>query len=173
MPSWLALPSFLASTGYVDPINPCRTAFQVAHKTELPAFEWAIAQPQVMRDFGMWMSVQRAGQKSWLDVFPLKNIQNCEGNPDAPLFVDIGGGIGHQCLALQALLPNNTRRLIVQDLPAVLARSEAVRGVEQVPFDFWTEKAAGGTYTSIVQKVATVLMGLARCVILLPPQHLA
>lgn len=103
-----------------------------------------------MRDFGMWMSVQRAGQKSWLDVFPLENLRNCEGNPDAPLFVDIGGGVGHQCLALQAQIPDEKRRIIVQDLPAVLARSEPTRGIEQVPFDLWTEQPVGGMYASIM-----------------------
>ena len=126
-----------------------------------------------MRDFGLWMSVQRTGQKSWLDVFPLANLCSCKDNLEAPLFVDIGGGTGHQCLALQARLPNERRRLIVQDLPAVLAQSESVSGIEQVPFDFWTEEPVGGTCTSIAKKFAVVLTRLFRRKFLLSSQRFA
>jgi hypothetical protein len=38
MPTWLALPAFLAATSYQNPIDPLHGAFQTPHHTPLTAF---------------------------------------------------------------------------------------------------------------------------------------
>ena len=98
-----------------------------------------------MRDFAMWMSAQRIGKRSWLDVFPIELLEDDEGDPGTALFVDVGGGIGHQCLALKARIPGPTRRVILQDLPMVLARAEPAAGVDHMAHDFWAEQPVRGT----------------------------
>ena len=91
------------------------------------------------------MFAQRTGKRSWLDVFPLELLRDDESDPGAALFVDVGGGIGHQCLALKARIPGLTRRVILQDLPMVLARAEPAAGVKRMPHDFWAEQPVRGT----------------------------
>ena len=98
-----------------------------------------------MRDFAMWMSAQRTGKRSWLDAFPLELLRDKEGSLSTPLFVDVGGGIGHQCIALKARLPGLTRRIILQDLPTVLSRAQSAPGIEHMPHDFWDEQPVRGT----------------------------
>ncbi|KAL8687849.1 MAG: hypothetical protein Q9218_006094 [Villophora microphyllina] len=140
LPSWLALPSYLASTGYADPTNPCQTPFQLAHKTNLPAFQWGIGKAGVMHDFGMWMSARRTGQRSWLDVFPLEYLRKSDHTSEAVFFVDVGGGVGHQCIAVKARMNSQIGRIILQDLPEVIANAIPIEGVERIPLDFWTNE---------------------------------
>nr|UZP47903.1 putative O-methyltransferase [Cladonia uncialis subsp. uncialis] len=140
LPSWLTLPSFLASTAYMNPSDPSHTSFQLAHGTTLPAFQWAATRPHIMHDFALWMSTQRKGQKSWLDVFPLDAGEDDKAGQNTPLFVDVGGGMGHQCLALKSRHPSLKRRIILQDLPTVLAKAGPVEGIEHMPHDLWEEQ---------------------------------
>lgn len=146
LPSWLALPAFLDCTFYIDPSDSSNTAFQVAHCTDLPAFEWAATQPKMMRDFAMWMSAQRAGQNNWLDAFPADCFKDDNANIESPIFVDVGGGVGHQCLALKARFPEMKRGIILQDLPQVLERAVSVEGVTHMPYSFWEEEPVKGMY---------------------------
>ncbi|KAI9681050.1 MAG: hypothetical protein M1822_007124 [Bathelium mastoideum] len=55
-----------------------------------------------------------------------------------PLFVDIGGGIGSQCVEFKNVTPNIPGRVILQDLPQTLAQSPQHEGVEKMTHDFFT-----------------------------------
>ncbi len=52
-----------------------------------------------MAKFNMWMTVQRYGGRLWLDHFPFEKVvcERGEITEETPLFVDLGGNIGHQC----------------------------------------------------------------------------
>ena len=102
-----------------------------------------MGKPQVMRDFNLWMSVQRMGQKSWLDVFPSQRFMQDETS-EAPLFVDVGGGIGHQCAALKARFPNIARQVVLQDLLGAIEHAIPTDGVEPMVHDFWSEQPVKG-----------------------------
>ena len=52
-------------------------------------------------------------------------------------FVDVGGGIGHQSIALREKLPDLKNRIIVQDIPATLAHAIPHSGVEFLEQDFF------------------------------------
>ena len=57
----------------------------------------------------------RATAPSWLSKYPLEaDIQ--EWDPEKPLFVDIGAGIGRQCVELIDRYPKLPGRIILQDL---------------------------------------------------------
>ena len=144
MPCYQQLPSFLASTKYQNPMNPVQSPFQPAHNTDLHPFVWIQSHPVNMGYFIQWMTSQREGQKIWLDVYPF--VQNlCQNlDPDTPLFVDVGGGIGHQCLAVKTRFPNIPGRVILQDLPPVVAQAIAIPGVEAMPHDFNTPQPIKG-----------------------------
>jgi hypothetical protein len=82
------------------------------------------------------MEAQRKGEKTWLDVLPRRLITS-DPNSNAPLFVDVGGSIGHQCAALIAAFPEINRKVILQDLPPVIAHALPTKGVENMVHDFW------------------------------------
>ena len=138
------MPEVLASSAYTNPNDARKTAFQRAHSTTLPAFAWALEHPRLFNDFNLWMAAQREGQQSWLDVFPYERLtQNQTGDATA-LFVDIGGGLGHQCVALSRRMPQNSGRIVLQDLAPAVSQAIPCEGVEHMVYDFWTEQPIKG-----------------------------
>ena len=106
-----------------------------------------MSQPQLMQDFNLWMTTTHEKQKSWLDVFPIEQLyQQAMSNPKTPLFVDIGGGIGHQCAALRNRFPSIKSRIVLQDLPFSIERALSTEGVENTVFDFWEEQPIKDIY---------------------------
>lgn len=80
----------------------------------------------------MFMTAVQQDQQSWLDVFPLELFLK-EGK--GAVFVDVGGGVGHQCKALKERCPGITREVVLQDLgqavgQAVVGEREGVRVLE-------------------------------------------
>lgn len=83
------------------------------------------------------------GLPIWLDVFPFEDYsQNIV--PKTPLFVDVGGGVGHQCISLRAKFPHLPGRIILQDQAMVVQQAPATEGVETMAHDFWTEQPIKG-----------------------------
>ena len=144
MPSWQALPEFLAETRYQNPSDTFRSAFQKGHGTEKPAFEWLMSLPSRFNNFNIWMGASREGQKRFLDVYPFEKELCYDLKPETPLFVDVGGGIGHQCLALKQRLPHVAGRVINQDLPPAIAQAIPCDGVEHTVHDFMGEQPIKG-----------------------------
>lgn len=110
--------------------------------------------PDIIADFGIWMPVLR-GQTNWLDVIDFEALIKVNGtdgdaaiNPETPVFVDVGGGIGSQCAILKAKLPNLPGRVILQDLPVALQHALDTEGVEIMAHNFWTEQPVKGGITS-------------------------
>lgn len=136
-----AAPEFFQRTQYRNPDNIVDTPFQAAFKTELPAFLWVQSRPDLVADFGLWMTALHDGRKTWLDVVDFPSLIKASGIADeAPAFVDVGGGIGGQCALLRAKLPRLAGRIILQDLPVVIDHALALDRVEKMPFDFWNEQ---------------------------------
>ena len=90
------------------------------------------------------MSASREGQKTWLDVVPFEKEFCQDLKPDTPLFVDVGGGIGQQCLALKTRFPNLPGRIILQEMPQTLPQVLPVDGMEKMAHDFWTLEPVQG-----------------------------
>ena len=110
-----------------------------------PAFVWALTQPERLKDFNLWMTATHEGQRSWLDVFPAEKF--CDGSDvNKVLFVDIGGGVGHQCAALKARLSaaRIEGRIVLQDMPMAIEHAIPTEGVEATIFDFWKEQPIKG-----------------------------
>jgi len=137
-------PKFLADTKYANPSDVLHSPFQIAHKTELPAFVWALSQPKMMQDFQMWMIAVYGGrQTSWLDAFDIAKHVSGAG-PDDVIFVDVAGGVGHQCGLLKAKLPEVKGRVILQDLPMVVPQAIPTPGVEAQGIDMWQGQPVKG-----------------------------
>ena len=138
------LPEFLAETKYQNPTDGTRTPFQKAHRTDLGPFLWAQDKPVYLKNFSLWMTAGREGQNIFLDSFPFETEIARNSQPETPIFVDIGGSIGHQCVALKKKLPHVPGRVILQDLPPVIAHAISAEGIETMVHDFMTEQPIKG-----------------------------
>lgn len=89
------------------------------------------------------------GMPVWLDVYPIEEkIQNLGANQ--PVFVDVGGGVGHQSVLLRERLPLSRvgNKVILEDLPATLQQAIQHDGVECAAQDFFQPQAIKGTSVS-------------------------
>jgi trans-aconitate methyltransferase len=85
------------------------------------------------------MSFQRVGQKSWLDVFPLDKYVHgsTTGDNHRTLFVDVGGGYGHQCKEVLRRFPRLQGRVVLQDThAAAIDSAKGIEGLKVVYHDF-------------------------------------
>ncbi len=98
---------------------------------------------------------------TWLDVYPLKNkVRAFNLTADTPLFVDLGGGLGHQCIALRERFPELSGRVILQEIPATLPHAIAHDKVEHMAQDFFEPQAIKGCAfagSSLTHKLTQVL----------------
>lgn len=154
MPCFQKLPQFLVDTKYQNPSDAVNTPFQRAHNTDQAPFVWILEHPFNFASFVQWMTTQREGQPTWLDVFPVEEMLGHNAGPETPLFVDVGGGIGHQCAALKSRFPSLPGRVILQDLPQTLPQAIPTPGVEATAHDFWTPQPIKGTHLPLVMATA-------------------
>ena len=87
----------------------------------------------------------KQGTSDWLSVYPIE-IQAKDLDPERALFVDVGGGLGHQCQLLSQKHPDLKGRVILQDRPEVLDSAPLIDGLEFVAQDFFEEQVIRGTY---------------------------
>ncbi|OJJ44533.1 hypothetical protein ASPZODRAFT_153470 [Penicilliopsis zonata CBS 506.65] len=137
MPSLQAAPEFLEETQYANPSDMLHTPFQRGFRTDLPRFVWFQSQPDLSANFGVWMGAQHDRKMTWLDVIDFRELAH-GSTPETPVFVDVGGGIGHQCALLRSRYPDLVGRVILQDSTTVVARALQTTGVEKTAHDFWT-----------------------------------
>lgn len=143
MPCLQAAPEFLEETKYANPSKMLQTPFQKAFKTDLPRFVWFKSRPDLSANFGVWMTAQHDRQMTWLNVLHFKELAQ-GSTAETPVFVDIGGGIGHQCALLKSHVPDLVGRVILQDSATVIEHALPTPGVEKTTFDFWEEQPIKG-----------------------------
>ncbi|KAM7187062.1 S-adenosyl-L-methionine-dependent methyltransferase [Naviculisporaceae sp. PSN 640] len=141
------MPSYLKSLSYQNPTDETNTAFHQAYHTTLSPFQYMSQhEPTQLEHFNTYMSLRRDSSLSWLSVYPVLDRLSSLVNPQDPkqvIYVNIGGGIGHQCAQFREKYPPSVLpgRVILQDLPPTIARALPTPGVENIPWDFFsTEK---------------------------------
>ena len=80
----------------------------------------------------------------------------------APLFVDVGGGLGLQCVAFKQAILKLVEgpfegRLIHQDLPETLNQAPCHEGVEKMAQDFFKGQAVEGGVLSFSIEVGLLM----------------
>lgn len=102
------------------------------------------------------MAAQRHGMPTWLDAYPVETTSR-HLNPEEPLFVDVGGGLGHQCIALRQRFPQLSGKVILQDIPQTLAHAIHHDKVEIQEQDFFEPQAVKGAEPSQAYLLHTLL----------------
>ncbi|RYP63793.1 hypothetical protein DL769_006859 [Monosporascus sp. CRB-8-3] len=142
-PQFQALPAFLKASGYKNPNDEVRTVFQEAWKTTDHAFAWFGSHPENLRYFNDYMAFRREPQFSWLELYPV--LEEAKGiTPERALYVNIGGGIGHQCAQFKDRYPDIPGRVILQDLPHSIEKALQIPGVENLSHNFFDPQPIKG-----------------------------
>ncbi|MCJ1324143.1 hypothetical protein MMC10_000805 [Thelotrema lepadinum] len=130
------LPKFLKDRNYQSPNNALDTTFQQAFDTKQHAFSWVQTQPNILGNFLASMPVQQ-GTNSWTSAIPLvKRLESAD--PSAVQFVDIGGGLGSQCVAfINATKGSLPGKVILQDLPETLGLAHNHEGMEKMAQNYF------------------------------------
>lgn len=144
-PQYQALPSFLTRTEHKSPTDEMHTAFQDAWSTSLHAFPWFAGHPEHLAYFNDYMALRRQPELSWLAVYPVE--EEAKGlDAGRPIYVNIGGGIGHQCAQFKEKYPSLPGRVILQDLPHSIAQALPTPGVENMAHDFFDAQPVKGNH---------------------------
>ncbi|KAI0389492.1 S-adenosyl-L-methionine-dependent methyltransferase [Xylariaceae sp. FL0594] len=149
-PQYQAIPRFLKKTGYKNPTDSKHTVLQEAFQTDLTAWEWLATQPEKLQYFNDFMALRRKTELSWLSVYPGREELGRSGwealsaDTARAVYVNIGGGIGHQCAEFKKKYPDVPGRVVLQDLGPSIAKAWSTPGVENMVHDFFNEQPVKG-----------------------------
>ncbi|KAI4182951.1 MAG: hypothetical protein L6R41_005685 [Letrouitia leprolyta] len=138
------LPEYARSQNYQNPTESTNSAFVYATGSEFWTYlKKTPTQSQIFNDF---MATRRQGRPNWYDTYPIEQelssppnvIGNGHGESNI-LLVDVGGNRGHDLINLRNKHPGLQGRMILQDLPDVIAHTffDQEDGIEAVPHDFF------------------------------------
>jgi demethylsterigmatocystin 6-O-methyltransferase len=147
-PAYQTLPDFLAATNYQSPTETHNSAFQRAWSTELSLWTWFQSRPKETAQFNRFMLAQRSSTPNCFNFFPAEIEEQCSNWPaEKPVFVDIGGASGQQCIEFRKRLPDIKGRVIFQDLQGEIDDAVAKglpEGVEAMVSDFYEPQVIKG-----------------------------
>ncbi|EKD12991.1 uncharacterized protein L3040_007074 [Drepanopeziza brunnea f. sp. 'multigermtubi'] len=134
------VPSFATLVDYWHQAGFCPnegTIFEFAFKQDF--WTWHRERPSAHNDFLVYMRGRKDGSPHWLDYFPVASqIAHLSPEPDAVTLVDVGGNLGHDVKLFQQRWPDIPGRLVLMDLPEVVAgNTNVLEGIEKVAYDFF------------------------------------
>ena len=101
------------------------------------------AHPDHLVHLNKYMELRMAGAESWLSVYPVgEETKGFDGK--TPIYVNIGGGVGHsnaQFAEKYSHLPGDN---ILQDLPASIENALPTPGVKNEVHNFFEEQPVKG-----------------------------
>lgn len=137
---------YFESNKFQNPSDTYDGPFQYAFGTKLQYFDWLKNEPEHNRTFNSMMQVQRqAHGEDWTSFYPVQ--ERLQTKPDAPLLVDVGGGLGHDLAAFHTQFPDLPGRLILQDMPQVLnqiSENGIPAKIEKMEYDFFKPQPIKG-----------------------------
>ncbi|KAL5341090.1 S-adenosyl-L-methionine-dependent methyltransferase [Aspergillus crustosus] len=142
MPTLARLPEFFREHKFTIPKeytgSPMRWAVGQSQ------FEWLAQRRHQQVLFNSYMSSRRQGKPNWFDVYPVERLADPPLSDEKQVFlVDIGGNQGHDLARFREKHPTLPGRLILQDLPAVVAGHEG-EGVEAMAYSFMDPQPVKG-----------------------------
>ncbi|KAL8669258.1 MAG: hypothetical protein Q9168_006142 [Polycauliona sp. 1 TL-2023] len=146
-PAAAKLPEYMHSKGYQNPTQSTDTAFVYANGSEF--WDHLNQTPAHSHIFNDFMSTRRQGRATWYETYPvgpelsssLSDTDNEIQGEAKVLLVDVGGNRGHDLIEVKAKYPELVGRMIVQDLPHVIAHATFHQDdrmtIEAMPHDFF------------------------------------
>jgi hypothetical protein len=98
-------------------------------------FEWLAQRRHQQVLFNSYMSSRRQGKPNWFDLYPVERLMVPPMDENSVLLVDVGGNQGHDLVRFRERYPDIPGRLLLQDLPAVVA-GHAWEGIESMAYSF-------------------------------------
>ncbi|KAK5626151.1 hypothetical protein RRF57_001866 [Xylaria bambusicola] len=143
VPALNAIPQCLRDNAYQNITYGECFPWYVGHQTNKKIYEWMKDHPSVLDHFMSFMIRQRYGQHTFLDVVDFSEFTRHNVNEDTPVFVDIGGSFGYQCVTLKQKYPDLVGRVILQDSEEVIEQARihpipGFEGIEAHAHDFFT-----------------------------------
>ncbi|KAI1323729.1 S-adenosyl-L-methionine-dependent methyltransferase [Xylariaceae sp. FL0255] len=158
VPFFNAIPQYLRDSQYANFSNGAYTPWHLGHNTNMHTFDWMKERPQLLNHFLGWMACQRVGLPMFLDVYDFQKEFASGATKETPVFVDIGGNVGHQCIAVRQRLPNLVGRIILQDREEVIEQVQknplpGFEGIEAVAYDFFKPQPIKGARAYYMRNV--------------------
>lgn len=139
-PSAQALPMFLEKNGLKNPDNIQDCPWHPEHNKEMNVMQYLFSHPPVLAEFNAYMQHQRLTTSIWLDAYPMDVSASFEDTA----FVDIGGGVGHMCVALKKRFPMLPGRVVLQDLPQTINNLPGGQPFDPMAHDYFKEQPVKG-----------------------------
>lgn len=115
----------------------------MAFNTDLDSFSWLGQNPSHLAHFNDYMALRRKPDATWLSVYPVAT--EVAGWPDEKtLYVNMGGGVGHQCAQFREKYPALPGSIVLQDLPHSVAEALPTPGVENMAHDIFEPQTVIG-----------------------------
>lgn len=135
------MPDFFQANGYQDPKDARYGPFSFAYQCEGTTYFDFLNRPENERmatAFNETMALQKSGEEAtFVSSYPVSERLRID-DPERVLFVDVGGGVGHQLAKFRARADGLPGKLVLQDLPAVIAQADSLpEGVFKVGHDFF------------------------------------
>ncbi|RWA05635.1 hypothetical protein EKO27_g9468 [Xylaria grammica] len=144
MALWQTMPEFLRKHNYQDVTNGRATVFQSAFKTDEDLYEWFHQNPVNQASIFEFMELQKATRGVWFDKYPIQG-ETRSWDPNMPVWVDMGGNVGHYCALFKEKFPEVPGRVILQDIPLTIEKALRTPGVENMSHDFFEEQPIKGS----------------------------
>ena len=122
-------------TNYKNPTDALHTPFNLVYKTPKHCMPYIMQDPEWLTPFQLYMSGFDEGRANWMDFFPVEEKLGQGAHTDGVMFVDVGGGFGHEALALRKRFPALPGRFIDQDLPQTVDGLH-LEGIEAMAHNF-------------------------------------
>ncbi|KAI0433110.1 S-adenosyl-L-methionine-dependent methyltransferase [Xylaria sp. FL1042] len=157
-PAINAMPQFLRKNKSANLGDPSNLPWHQGQDTIDPIFKWINDRPEVLNSFMGWMAGQRDGLPTFLSVVDFKEEFAKGAAESTPVFVDVGGSMGHQCIALKKRHPDLTGRIVLEDLPETIERVKAnplpsFEGIEMIAHDFFKPQPLQGARVYYLRNV--------------------
>ncbi|KAK4498764.1 hypothetical protein PRZ48_009274 [Zasmidium cellare] len=134
-------PNYLKARDYMSPDDAYDAPHQFANNTKKHYFDWLADDEERQRPFNATMSLPRHdNQNQWFDIYPVRERLDDKSH----VFIDLGGGAGHDVASLKSRFPDLPGRLVLQDLPAVVKGVELPSGIEVIPHNMFEPQPIKG-----------------------------
>jgi hypothetical protein len=136
------IPDFLAARGYKNPTDAFDTPGNLAfnYGKDQTYFDF-VAQPgneRLADAFNRTMELERGLEdESFMNEYPTAQRLSQE-DPNRVLFLDVGGGLGHQVVKFRKTYYELSGKLVLQDLPEVIEKAtEVPHDIIKIGHDFF------------------------------------